>query len=100
MPRRSSLQRFLFAVKMSSAKNVYMFPLWLCNSCRTRSIECVRHAWPYMPGTEQNVHENGHPREVAPEMRPPGFQPAMGCESGNGSTPRVGARGRSVLLAT
>ncbi len=77
MPRSSSLQRFLFAVKMSSAKKVYMLPLWLWSSCSTRSIECVRKAWPYMPGTEQNVHENGQPREVATEMTPPGFQPSI-----------------------
>ena len=77
MPRSSSLQRFLFAVKMSSAKKVYMLPLWLWSSCSTRSIEWVRKAWPYMPGTEQNVHENGQPREVATEMTPPGFQPSI-----------------------
>jgi hypothetical protein len=30
-----------------------------------------------MPGTEQNVHENGQPREVATEITPPGFQPSI-----------------------
>jgi len=30
-----------------------------------------------MPGTEQNVHENGQPRDVATEMTPPGVQPVM-----------------------
>jgi hypothetical protein len=67
----------LFAVKMSSAKNVYMFPLWCAISSSTRSTECVRNAWPYMPGTEQNVQEKGHPREVATEITPPGFHPSM-----------------------
>jgi len=77
IPRSSSLHRFLFAVKMSSAKKVYMLPLWTSSSCSTRSTECVRKACPYIPGTEQNVHEKGQPREVATEMTPPGFQPVM-----------------------
>jgi len=77
MPRKRSLQRFLFAVKMSSAKNVYVLCLWTSSSCRTRSIECVRKACPYMPGTEQKVHENGQPRDVATETTPPGLQPVM-----------------------
>ena len=75
--RSSSFTRFLLAVKMSSAKNVYMLPLWIASSSSTRSIEWVRKAWPYMPGTEQNVQENGQPREVATEITPPGFQPLI-----------------------
>ncbi|OGK96803.1 MAG: hypothetical protein A2W08_01400 [Candidatus Rokubacteria bacterium RBG_16_73_20] len=77
IPRSSSFTRFLLAVKMSSAKNVYMLPLWTASSSSTRPTECVRNACPYMPGTEQNVHENGQPREVAIETTPPGFQPSM-----------------------
>ena len=77
IPRKSSFTRFLLAVKMSSAKKVYMLPRCCSSSSSTRPIEWVRKAWPYMPGTEQNVHEKGQPREVATEMIPPGFQPVM-----------------------
>ena len=62
---------------MSSAKNVYMLSRWHSSSSSTRSMEWVRNAWPYMPGTEQNVQEKGQPREVATEITPPGFQPVM-----------------------
>jgi hypothetical protein len=40
-------------------------------------MEWVRKACPYIPGTEQNVHENGQPREVAMETTPPGFHPVI-----------------------
>ena len=71
------MHRFLFAVKMSSAKKVYRLFRWTSSSCRTRSIEWVRKACQYMPGTEQKVHEKGQPREVATETTPPGFQPVI-----------------------
>ena len=54
-----------------------MLPLWMASSSSTRSIEWVRKAWPYIPGTEQNVQEKGQPRDVAMDTTPPGFQPLI-----------------------
>ena len=76
MPSQAGLcTRFLLAVKMSSAKKRVRAVLVDLELLAGRgSMECVRKACPYIPGTEQKVHENGQPRDVADRddpARPP-----------------------------